>query len=165
LRFGSMLLSAVLAVPVLSGQAYARDEPYRPSPPTITASPFAMAVAGFDRDSNLQVSRPEFDWGTSKSFAAFDRDSDEYLSLIELTAWAEATLGSQGALPGRFDFDRDGDDRIGRAEFIVQFSSKFAELDKNQDSVLNRAELVTVIDPPFESRRRIRDRIESRKRR
>ncbi len=162
----SLIFSAVIVASASVAPVFARDEkPYRPSPPTITVSPLALAVATFDRDSDLQVSRPEYDWGVSKSFAAFDRDSDNALSLIELTAWSEATLGSQGALPGRFDFDRDGDDRIGRTEFLTLFGSRFSELDKNMDSSLSRSELVSVIDPPFEMRSRVRNRIESRERR
>jgi hypothetical protein len=160
LRHRFLILTAALASAASEPVLARDDQPYRPSPPTITASPLALAVAGFDRDLDLQVSRPEYDWGVSKSFAAFDRDSDEALSLIELTAWAEATLGSQGALPGRFDFDRDGNDRIARSEFIALFGSRFADLDKNKDMVLSRSELVSVVDPPFQMRGRRRTRID-----
>ena len=139
-----LLVIAVCPVP-----AAAKDkEPYQPSPPTIVASPLAMAIAAWDRDGDLKVSRPEFDWGVSRSFAAFDRQNDGTLSLIEFGTWAMATLGNSGALPGHFDLDRDGDDKISSKEFKAYFDARFKSLDANADGVLTRGELVTLIAAP-----------------
>jgi hypothetical protein len=125
------------------------EEPYRPSPPTIVATPFTLAIAAFDRNGDLKVSRNEYEWGVAKAFAGADRNGDETLSLIEFGGWAEATLGNAGALPGRFDFDRDGDDRISRAEFRRLFAARFATLDTNRDAALVRAELISLVDTPL----------------
>jgi hypothetical protein len=131
-----------------------KQEPYRPSAPTIVASPLALALAAFDRDGDLKVSRTEADWGVSRSFSAFDRNEDAALTLLELNAWSEAVLGNTGALPGSFDFDRDGDDKISQAEFSTLFANRFVDLDKNKDAALTRSELVTFVDAPLQRRRR-----------
>jgi len=137
---------------LMSGAAAAapkQAETYRPSPPTIVAAPLGMAIAAFDRDGDLKVSRGEYEWGVAKSFAGADRNGDDTLSLIEFGAWAEATLGNAGALPGRFDFDSDGDDKISRAEFRSLFAARFAMLDANKDGALVRSELVSFVDTPL----------------
>lgn len=154
-----LTLALGLAGIAASSAIAAKPEPYVPSPPTIVASPLALAIVGFDRDGDLNVSRPEYDWGVSKSFAGFDRDSDSALSLIELTPWSQATLGNAGALPGRFDFDRNGDDKISRDEFMGLFAARFGTLDKNNDSILSRSELVSFADLPTRDRRgRVREK-------
>ncbi len=142
---------------LMSGAAAAAPKQalsYRPSPPTIVATPLTLAIATFDRDGDLKVSRNEFEWGVAKSFAGADRNGDETLSLIEIGTWAEATLGNAGALPGRFDFDSDGDDRISRAEFRSLFAARFATLDSNKDATLVRSELVSFVDTPLPRGRR-----------
>jgi len=131
-----------------------RDEKvYRPSPPTISATPFALAVAGFDRDGDLRVTRAEYDAHVRSSFARGDADGNGLISLIELSAWAQATLGNVGALPGPFDFDKDGDDKISSAEFAAYFTRRFGELDKDRDEALVRSELLVLVDTPFRDRR------------
>ena len=146
-------LLTLAMVAVASGALAKKQEPYVPSPPTIVASPLGLAIVGFDRDGDLSVTRPEYDWGASKSFAGFDRNNDGFLSLIELTPWSEATLGNSGALPGRFDFDRDGDDKVSQAEFSALFGARFTALDKNNDKALSRSELVSFADLPRRDRR------------
>lgn len=139
----------LLLISTAAAAAPKEAQSYRPSPPTIVATPLTMAIAAFDRDGDLKVSRIEFEWGVAKSFAGADRNGDESLSLIEIGAWAEATLGNAGALPGRFDFDSDGNDRISRAEFRSLFAARFAALDANKDAALVRSELVSFVDTPL----------------
>jgi hypothetical protein len=146
-----LMSSAVAAAPKES-------ETYRPSPPTIVATPFTMSVAAFDRDGDLKVSRNEYEWGVAKSFAGADRNGDDSLSLIEFGAWAEATLGNAGALPGRFDFDSNGDDKISRAEFRSLFAARFTTLDSNKDGALVRSELVSFVDTALPRGRKERAR-------
>lgn len=159
----TFVLIALVATCVSSTVSAKKEEPYRPSPPTIIASPFAMAVGAFDRDGDYKVSRAEFDWGVSRAFAAFDRDGDGSLSLIEFAAWAEAVLGNSGALPGQFDFDRDGNDKISRDEFRDYFAGRFAALDKNRDGSLSRAELVSFAPSPMRDRDDRRERDDGRR--
>jgi len=141
------------------------DPLYRPAPATIVATPLAVAIAGFDRDRDLVVTRAEFDEQVRSSFARGDSDGDGFIGLIELSSWAEATLGHATALPGRFDFDRDGDDRISSAEFEAEFARRFAALDRNRDSRLTRSELVTLVALPGDPRRRGREGDERRRQR
>lgn len=126
---------------------------YRPGPPTIAATPVALAIAGFDRDGDLRVTRAEYDGQVKSSFARGDKDGNGLISLIELSAWAEATLGNAGALPGPFDFDKDGDDKVSGVEFAAEFSTRFAALDKDKDEILLRSELLMLVDTPFRDRR------------
>ena len=150
MRKALMMTLLIAALPSMAGAK--EKEPYQPSPPTIIASPSAMAIAAWDRDGDLKVSRPEFDWGVSRSFAAFDRENDGALSLIEFGAWAEATLGNSGALPGHFDFDKDGNDRISNDEFRAYFTARFKDLDKDGNATLSRSELVTFAPVPLRGR-------------
>jgi hypothetical protein len=87
--------------------------------------------------------------GVAKDFAGADRKGDDSLSLIDFGARAQATLGYAGALPGRFDFDSNGDDKISRAEFRSLFAARFATLDSNKDGALVRSELVSFVDTPL----------------
>jgi hypothetical protein len=147
------ICALTLLVAFLPSIAFAKEkEPYQPSPPTIVASPIAMAIAAWDRDGDLKVTGPEFDWGVSRSFAAFDRENDGSLSLIEFGAWAEATLGNSGALPGYLEFDKDGNDRISKEEFRAYFAGRFKELDKDGNGSLSRSELVTFAPMPARGR-------------
>lgn len=120
---------------------------YQPPPPTIVATPLALAIAGFDRDGDMIVTRAEFNAGVERSFASGDKDHDGKLSLLELGDWSEVALGNRGALPGQFDFDTNGDDSISRDEFIGYFNARFAALDTNKNGALERSELVSFASP------------------
>ncbi|RJF90826.1 EF-hand domain-containing protein [Sphingomonas cavernae] len=122
------------------------------SAPTISATPAAVMIAGFDRDQDTRVTRAEFDAGLDRSFKHGDTNADAQISLIELSGWAQSWLGHSGALPGQYDFDRDGDDRVSRDEYRVEFNRRFAEMDKDKDGVLVRAELITLSSPRFQPR-------------
>jgi len=133
---------------VASAQSGGSEKSYAPSAPTITASPLALAIAGFDRDGDQVVSRLEYDDQVRLSFARGDRDGDGFIGLIEYSAWAEMALGNSNALPGPFNFDSNGDDKISQSEFVAEFSRRFAALDKNGDARLTRSELVTLVAIP-----------------
>lgn len=125
-------------------------QPGAPPPrPNIVAEPAALMIAAFDADTDAEVSRAEFDAGVRKSFADAAADG-EAMSLIEFSSWSRRWLGNQGALPGQFDFDSDGDDRISWAEYAAEFGRRFAKLDVDKDDALSRAELMTVAGPAFE---------------
>ena len=73
-----------------------------------------------------------------------DADTDGQIKLIELSNWSVKWLGNAGALPGQFDFDRDGDDTISKAEYAAEFDRRFAGFDKDKDGNLRRAELISL---------------------
>src|SRR5690606_8082691 len=65
---------------------------------TMMAAPVAILITSFDADRDRVVTRAEFDAGVKASFALGDANGDGAISLIELSHWAEAELGSAGAL-------------------------------------------------------------------
>jgi hypothetical protein len=153
LRRTIVILACCLALVATAVAAQRRERPYRPSAPTIMATPVALAIAGFDSDGDLQVARPEFDQQVRRSFAVGDSDGDGAIGLIELSVWAQRTLGNATAVPGPFNFDSNGDDKISFDEFAAEFGRRFAALDVNRDSSLTRAELLTFVAAPYRDRR------------
>lgn len=128
----------------------AEAEPVILSAPTISATPVAVMIAGLDRDGDTRVTRAEFDAGVERSFRNGDVNADGQIALLELSGWAQGWLGNPGALPGQYDFDRDGDDRVSLDEFKAEFGRRFVELDRDKDGVLVRAELITLTAPRFQ---------------
>lgn len=145
-----LALAAMLAL-ALPAAGHARKKPaFDPamlSAPTISARPVALMIAAFDSDGDGVVTRVEYDAGIERSFRHGDQDSDGSMSLIELGNWALHWLGDRGAIPGQYDFDRDGDDRVSEAEYKTEFARRFLELDRNRDGLLVRSELILLSRP------------------
>jgi hypothetical protein len=119
-------------------------------PLTETAEPLGLLVAGLDADRDGATARAEFAAGLGDSFAAADANGDGQHGYIEYAAWATRWLGSQNALPGPYQIDTDGDDRISRDEFLAEYARQFDRLDANRDGALSRAELLVVRHPRME---------------
>jgi hypothetical protein len=155
IMFFSAALAAAQAAPAPAPQSQPvriRAGDYAPGsrdavPISEVAQPMALAVAGFDTDNDGITSRAEFDAGLGRTFAAADANGDGQLGYIEYAAWARTWMGSETALPGPFAIDRDGDDRLARAEMLSEFGRQFERLDANRDAALARAELLTVRNP------------------
>lgn len=111
-----------------------------------SATPMALLIVGFDADGDARVSRAELAAGIADQFRRADTDGDGQLGLVELASWSRTWLGSDNVKPGRFDFDRDADDRISAEEFQAELTRHFGILDNDQDGVVTRAELLS-IDP------------------
>lgn len=156
----SALLAALGAV-VLLPVAAADGQQRRPPPPSSgaldpclaaagaigrSATPMALLIVGFDSDGDARVGRAELAAGIADQFARADTDGDGQLGLIELASWSRTWLGSDNVKPGRFDFDRDADDRISAEEFQAELTRHFSVLDIDGDGVVTRAELLS-IDP------------------
>lgn len=148
--------SLVLFIPLLAlatmADARKEPEPAQPTRPTLSATPVAVMIAGFDSDGDTRVTRAEFDAGVERSFKSGDRDGDGLISLLELGPWSNAWLGNAYALPGQYDLDRDGDDKISPAEFRAEFARQFAAMDKDGDGVLVRSELIVLTMPRLDPR-------------
>ena len=151
-----MLIVALAAAAVLTASpALARRE--RPGPDAacdafLIASraavpPIGLLIAGFDANGDALVDRAELKAGAERMFKLADRDHDGSLSLIELSQWAAQWLGGPSAVPGRFDFDRDQDDRISKQEFLDEIERRFRGFDKDQDGAVTRAELLAQTMP------------------
>lgn len=148
-----LVAAALLGLPGALAAKKPEPDPAELSAPTISAAPVALMIAGFDNDGDTRVTRAEFDAGIDRSFKSGDANGDGAITLIELSGWAQTWLGNAGALPGQYDFDRDGDDRVSSAEYKAEYARRFAELDKNKDGALIRAELITLTAPRFQPRK------------
>ena len=115
---------------------------------TISASPISQMIAAFDSNGDAVVSKAEFDVGVARSFADGDENKDGRITLIELSRWATKWLGNAGALPGQYDFDRDLDDAVSRAEYEAEFAKRFAGFDVDKDVALSRSELISFKPQP-----------------
>jgi len=111
-----------------------------------SATPMALLIVGFDADGDARVSQAELAAGIADQFRRADTDGDGQLGLIELATWSRTWLGSDNVKPGRFDFDRNADDRISAEEFQAELTRHFGVLDSDRDGVVTRAELLS-IDP------------------
>ncbi len=140
------LFLLTLALSAGAAAASRPDPNLLPTPPILAASPVAMMVAAMDADGDARVTRAELALAETRMFVRADADKDGVLTLIELADWALVWLGDQSAVPGRFDFDRDGDDKVSKAEFVAELGRRFAGFDGNKDGVLERSELLTVTE-------------------
>ena len=147
----------ILALTVaLAGSAIAAPRPdpnLLPTRPVLTATPVALLFAGMDTNGDARITRAELKAAEEHMFAAADADRDGSIGLIELADWSRVWLGDQSAIPGRFDFDRNGDDHISKAEFVAELDRRFASFDKNSDGVVERSELITIAAPPSQGKR------------
>ena len=155
------LFASLIAVP-----AHAQTEPPPPTPPgqapaqpaaNLIADPVGVMIAGFDADQDGRVTRAEFDAGVRRSFELADTQHRGSISFIGFSDWAETWLGNRNALPGPFEVDKDGDNRITLAELTARFDLFFSRFDVNKDGVIVRSELVRVGPPQmirFDGRRR-----------
>lgn len=148
-----ILLVPLMALATMAG-AKKEPEPTQPTRPTLSATPVAVMIAGFDSDGDTRVTRAEFEAGVERSFRSGDRNGDGLISLLELGPWSEAWLGNAYALPGQYDLDSDGDDKISPAEFRAEFARRFDAMDKDRDGVLVRSELIVLTMPRLDPRDR-----------
>ena len=124
-----------------------------PSPPAPGAgarsyAPAALLFAGFDANADARLDRAELAAGVARMWAAADPQHEGSIGLIGLGDWAQVWLGDQSAPPGRFDFDRDGDDRITAAEFKAEFDRQFAKFDADKSGTVTRAEMLQAAAVP-----------------
>lgn len=111
------------------------------------AEPIGLAVAAFDTNHDGLTSRAEMEAALVATFTAADTNGDGALGYIEYSNWATTWLGSATALPGPYQIDINGDDRLSRDEFMEAFRRSFAALDRNGDGSISHAELLTVRNP------------------
>lgn len=116
----------------------------RASPPTIMAEPVALLIAGFDADGDARVTRAEFDAGVARAWAAADPAGAGAIGYIAFGDWSAIWIGDRNALPSPFETDRDGDNRITRAEFAERMARFFDRFDADKDGAIVRRELLTI---------------------
>lgn len=177
-----MRIAAAIALALLAGGALAQPTPdNRRGPPPAgqpglpgapqgpvlsgrAAPPIALLFVGFDANGDGRTDRAELDAGEARNFALADTGRDGALGLIELAEWSRIWLGDISALPGRFDFDRDGDDRVSPAEFRAELGRRFAAMDTDKDGALTRNELLLSRAQPSQTSREIDNRMRDTRR-
>ncbi|WP_240953700.1 EF-hand domain-containing protein [Sphingomonas sp. G-3-2-10] len=170
MRLILMLAGLFLAAPALAQPAPGPGGPppqagQRPAQPTanIIAEPVAMMIAAFDADGDARVTRAEFEAGLTRSFESADPEKIGSIGYIRYADWALKWLGDRNALPGPFEVDTNGDNRITPAELRARFDLLFARFDADKDGVLVRSELVMVRTPQMIMERGQRRREDSQR--
>ncbi|WP_375403664.1 EF-hand domain-containing protein [uncultured Sphingomonas sp.] len=145
---------------LVQAAASASPSPVPQPPATILVEPAAAFLAACDADADALTTRAERDAGVARAFAPAEAAAGERgVGYIAYAEWARRWLGDANALPGPYEVDADGDNRITAAELERRFTALFDRYDMNKDGALTRAELVTVrARPPGEEDGRGRER-------
>lgn len=143
-----MILALLLAVqapalPIAPGD--------RPAAATMVVEPVGAMLAGFDADGDARTTRAEATAGIARSFTGIAGTAPT-IGYIVFADWAERWLGDRTALPGPFEVDRDGDNRIALPELQARIAAIFGRIDRDGDGVLTRAELLTIRQGPRDGR-------------
>jgi hypothetical protein len=141
-----MLFALILAVQAPAPpQLIAPGE--RPAAATLVVEPIGMFLAACDSDGDARTTRAEADACVARSFATIAKGAAS-LGYIGFADWAGLWLGDRTALPGPFEVDRDGDNRITLGELQARIAAISARIDRNNDGVLTRTELLTIRTMP-----------------
>ena len=109
------------------------------------ARPLSLVFATMDADKDRLVSASELSDGINAEWAFADHDKNGSASVIEMTNWLEASLGSRDTLPNHLSFDKDLNGSITREEFAEKFTLEFEQLDADKDTQLSRSELFILV--------------------
>ena len=85
----------------------------------------------------------------AKTFAAAPGVDDGAMRYIAYGDWALHWLGDRAALPSPYEVDRNADDRITLTELQDHFGRLFARFDRDGDTLVSRAELITYRATPM----------------
>ncbi|KQM63321.1 calcium-binding protein [Sphingomonas sp. Leaf17] len=117
-------------------------------PATILAEPAALFIAGCDADGDARVTRAELTACIAKAHATADGAAAGTVGYIAFADWAQRWLGDRNALPGPYEVDTNGDNRIALPELQAAFARYFIRYDIDKDGIVTRAELVTLRSAP-----------------
>ncbi|KCZ92776.1 hypothetical protein [Hyphomonas johnsonii] len=147
---------ACLATLVLvTGCASSRQPPRDGTPPRTAgasvqggkiARPVALLFAGMDRDQNHVIDEAELALGIAQDWKGFNVRGRSGVSALSLAEWSVYALGDADALPNHIAFDANFDGQVSEVEFRNRLTSEFAQLDRDHDLRLTRAEML--IDAP-----------------
>ncbi|MEP9403436.1 EF-hand domain-containing protein [Sphingomonas sp. VNH70] len=112
----------------------------RPAAATLVVEPVGMFLAACDADGDARTTLAEAQACVARSFPA----GQNAIGYIAFADWAERRLGDRNALPGPFEVDRDGDNRITPDELQARIVAIFRRIDRDGDGVLTRGELLTI---------------------
>jgi Ca2+-binding EF-hand superfamily protein len=117
----------------------------------VAAQPFgggsrdlAEQLKAADRDHDGQVSRAELVSHRTTQWSRFDRNGDGYFSRDDLPGFVQDRWNGEKLVQLRRAYDRNGDDRISRAEFVGGPTPAFDVADANGDGLVGEAEMRTL---------------------
>ena len=117
-------------------------------------SPGERFLSVWDLNGNGEVTRDELETMRGRIFSSFDRNGDDVLNRAEYVAFDKARAGDVSGYRGaarqrmqritdgmsRTTSDADGDGKVSREEFIAGAQGWLADLDRNGDGVITRAD-------------------------
>lgn len=107
------------------------------------ARPIALLFVGLDSNRDLTLDREEFEAAIPREFAGADADQSGLLTGFELVDWGVKMMGGKEAQPDLRAMDNDMNYTVTLHEFTVVLRHEFDRMDRNQDGVLTRAEMLT----------------------
>lgn len=135
--FGLSLLTACASGP--DRRSSDRDGPVGAQ---VIAQPISLYFAGLDSNQDKRVTRAELTAGLDQDWQRFDRPP----SAVPFSNWALSAFGSKTARPSFISFDTDLDGTVTEDEFVARLTDAFDRLDQDDDGVLTREELITVME-------------------
>lgn len=105
-------------------------------------APSSLLVISADADNDLTTSSDEFVTYVGALFPDIDADNDGKVGPIEYDRWAVGYLGSAELQPAFYTFDKNVNNEITPLEFNKAAAIFFNRLDKDEDNLVTRAELI-----------------------
>lgn len=136
MRISQLHLLAATAVALTGSAAHAAARPSAGG-----ARDFAEQLKAADRNNDGQVSRPELVGYRTTRWTRLDRNGDGYFSRDDLPGFVQSRWDGENLVQLRRAYDRDGDGRISRREFVGGPTPAFDAADTNRDGLVSEAEL------------------------
>lgn len=106
------------------------------------APPISLALAGMASTPDGLINISDVAAKAEAMFAGFDSDRSGSCSRGEQANWATAILGDPYASPTWVTLERDGNGAVSRGELTAVVVAAARRLDKDQDGILTRQEML-----------------------
>lgn len=107
------------------------------------ARPVSLLFTGMDENRDYEVSREELQNGIQAAWLIVPKNANEMITPVGFELWSARAFGNKATLPSRISFDTDLNGSITQEEFETRLTIEFNELDKNQDGVVTRSEMIS----------------------
>jgi hypothetical protein len=106
------------------------------------ARPVALLFTGMDTDRDYILRQDELAAGIVREWASLPQGAQGNVPAIAIADWAGTALGDPEALPNHLAFDVNLDGQVSETEFRARLTDEFAQLDRDHDGRLTRAEML-----------------------